>query len=78
MYRLYLLEPVSRPARLGKEPIMEKILNGINPETIDTEYRSRNIDTLTDHELFVQVAEIISEPRDNPSSFELHALERNL
>ena len=52
---------------------MENILKGISPETVGSQYRSRNLDTLTDHELFTQVAEIISEPRDNPDSFELHA-----
>ena len=52
---------------------MENRLDGINPEAVDSQYRSRNLATLTDHELFAQVAEIISEPRDNPDSFELHA-----
>jgi hypothetical protein len=52
---------------------MENRLNGIDPEAIDSQYRSRNLNTLTDHELFSQVAEIIAEPKENPGSFELHA-----
>ena len=52
---------------------MTNVLDGIEPESIESEYRSRDLHALTDHEVFTQVAEIVSEPRDDPDSFELHA-----
>jgi hypothetical protein len=49
------------------------LIHNINPEQVIAEYQERKLDQLSDHFLFTQAAEIISKPKDNLNSFDLHA-----
>ncbi len=52
---------------------MYNVLSGIDPKKVETEYKSRDLDQLTDHQLFGLIAENVSEPTENGSSFTMHA-----
>ena len=52
---------------------MYNVISGINAQKVETDYKSRVLDQLTDHQLFGLIAEIVSEPTENGSSFTMHA-----